>query len=68
MSKASILKANQVKYKEKGKRTQINFRLTQKVLDQMAELQDLLDLHTRADAVRCAINTALDIARKEAGK
>ena len=40
MSKASILKANQVKYKEKGKRTQINFRLTQKVLDQMAELQD----------------------------
>ena len=43
-------------------------RVTDEMLDQMAELQHLLDLRTRTDAVRCAVLTALDIARKEAGK
>ena len=56
------------KFRRKGMRVQINLRVTDEMLHQMAELQHLLDLRTRTDAVRCAVLMALDIARKGVGK
>lgn len=67
MSDSSLLNQNVRKFKQKGLRIQLNLRVTEEMLDQMAELQRLLNLSTRTDAVRCAVLTALDIARKEAG-
>ena len=63
-----LLDKHASKFRKKGTRVQINLRVTDEMLDQMAELQNLQDLRTRTDAVRCAVLTALDIARKEAGK
>jgi len=61
-----VLNKHASKFRKKGLRTQLNLRVTEEMLDQMAELQRLLNLSTRTDAVRCAVLTALDIARKEA--
>ena len=68
MSKAEILREKQSKFKKKGMRTSINIRATEEMRNQILELQKLLNLRTRTDALRCAVLTALDIARKEAGK
>lgn len=62
----ALLDKHASKFRKKGLRTQLNLRVTEEMLDQMAELQRLLNLSTRTDAVRCAVLTALDIARKEA--
>jgi hypothetical protein len=63
-----LLDKHASKFRKKGMRVQINLRVTDEMLHQMAELQHLLDLRTRTDAVRCAVLMALDIARKGAGK
>ena len=68
MSKAEILREKQSKFKKKGMRTSINIRATEEMRNQILELQKLLNLRTRTDALRCAVLTALDIARKEVGK
>ena len=59
MSKAEILREKQSKFKKKGMRTSINIRATEEMRNQILELQKLLNLRTRTDALRCAVLLSL---------